>query len=127
MAGHAHLQDLWWPPFEDLYAALQEYKSARSPTESRHVEQLLSSSSNWLRLGLGGFRSPAPEALSLLQQGGHLKLRHGSALPIKTEHRAAALSFSQLMVREFMRVEVCLGSLVAATRLLLTMCCAGPQ
>lgn len=98
MAGHAHLQDLWWPPFEDLCGALQEYKSSRAQNEGRHLGNLLSRSSYWLRLGLAGFGSPAPEAQALLQQGGHLKLRHGPALPIKPEQRAAALSLSQRMV-----------------------------
>ena len=100
MAGHAHLQDLWWPPFEDLYDALQDYKSSRAQAAGRHLRDLLSSASSWLRLGLAGFGSPANEAQSLLQQGGHLKLRHGPALRIKAEHRAAALSLSQHMVRK---------------------------
>ena len=99
MAGHAHLQDLWWPPFEDLYDALQDYKSSRAQVAGRHLRELLSSASSWLRLGLAGFESPAPEAQSLLQQGGHLNLRHGQALPIKAEYRAAAISLSQHMVR----------------------------
>ena len=96
--AHAQLPDLWWPPFEDLYAALQQHQASGSPREDHHLKQLLSRATNWLRLGMKGFEPPAAEAQALLQQGGRLKLRHGSALPIKTEFQAAALSFSQLMV-----------------------------
>ena len=99
--AHAQPQDLWWPPFEDLYAALQEYRASGSPGEDPHLEQLLSRSTSWLQRGLKGFEPPAAEALAMLQQGGRLKLRHGSALPIKTDFQAAALSFSQLMVSSF--------------------------
>ena len=97
--AHAQLPDLWWPPFEDLYAALQEFRASGSPGEDPHLKELLSRSASWLRLGLKGFGPPTAEALALLQQGGRLMLHHGSALPIKTELQAAALSFSQLMVR----------------------------
>ena len=99
--AHAHLQDLWWPPFEDLYTALQEYKALRSSSVDEHLQKLLAKSTKWLRLGLQGFEPPAAEALTLVQQGGRLKLRHGSVLPIKAELQAATLSFSQLMVSVF--------------------------
>ena len=122
--AHAHLQDLWWPPFENLYSALQEYKYSSAQADDRHLKQLLSNSSTWLRLGLRGFASPASDAQSLLQQGGHLKLRHGPALPIRTELQAATLALSQLMVSSLLEL---LLLHVLAAGLYTIMQSAGPE
>ena len=99
-ADQLQLQDLWWPPFGSLYAALQSRSSAGASGLDENLKTMLSRSEVWLRLGLLGFKAPASESQLVLRRDPNVKLAHGQMLPIKAELLTATIALSQHLVSQ---------------------------